>query len=43
MNYLPFILLILLAIFGISIEMNPAAQAWQLFAGFHLAGLAAMT
>lgn len=43
MNYLPFILLILLAIFGISIEMNPAAQAWQLFTGFHLAGLAAMT
>ncbi len=42
MNYLPLILLILLAIFGISIEICPAAQAWQLFTGFHLAGLAAM-
>jgi hypothetical protein len=42
MNYLPLILLTLLAVFGISVEMNPAAQAWQLFTGFHLAGLAAM-
>jgi hypothetical protein len=42
MNYLPLLLLMLLAVFGMSVEMNPAAQAWQLFTGFHLAGLAAM-
>ena len=41
-NYLSFILLALLAVLGISIEINPEAQAWQLFTGFHLAALAAM-
>ena len=43
MKYLPVILLILLAVFGFSLEINPGAQAWQLFLGFHLAGLAALT
>ncbi len=42
MNYLPLVLLTLLAIFGISIEISPVAQAWQLFTGLHFAGLAAM-
>jgi hypothetical protein len=42
MNYLPLILLTLLAVFGISIEMNPAAKTWQLFTGLHLAGLGTM-
>ena len=42
MNYLPFILLALLAVFGISIEMDPTAKPWQLFTGLHLAGLGAM-
>jgi hypothetical protein len=42
MSYLSLILLALLALFGISIEISPTAQAWQLFAGFHLAGLVAM-
>ncbi|MFA5923978.1 MAG: hypothetical protein WC856_22260 [Methylococcaceae bacterium] len=43
MNYLPFILLALLAVFGISIEMDPTAKPWQLFTGLHLAGLGAMS
>jgi hypothetical protein len=43
LKYLPVILLILLSIFGFSLEINPGAQAWQLFLGFHLAGLAALT
>jgi len=43
LKYLPVILLILLAVFGFSLEINPGAQAWQLFLGFHLAGLAALT
>jgi hypothetical protein len=43
LKYLPVIFLILLAFFGFSLEINPGAQAWQLFLGFHLAGLAALT
>jgi hypothetical protein len=42
MNYLPLILLTLLALCGIGIEMNPVAKAWQLFAGLHIAGLGTM-
>ncbi len=36
-------LLLLLALFGISVELNPNAQAWQLLVGFHAAGLVAFT
>ncbi len=43
MMFFPLILLLLLAIFGISLEMNLNAQVWQLFIGFHVAGLSAMT
>ena len=43
MKYLPFFLLISLAVLGLSVEINPNSQAWQLFSGFHLAGLSAIT
>ncbi len=43
MKFIPLIPLLLLAIFGISLEMSPNAQVWQLFTGFHIAGLSAMT
>ena len=43
MKYLPISLVFLLAVFGLSIEINPNSQAWQLFSGFHLAGLSAIT
>ena len=33
---------VMLGIFGFSIEINPHAQSWQLFIGFHLAGLVAI-
>ena len=42
MNYFLFTL-ILLGIFGFSVEINPHVQSWQLFSGFHLAGLVAMS
>ena len=42
MKYWPVLLLTLLAVLGISIEMNPVAKPWQLFTGLHLAGLGAM-
>jgi hypothetical protein len=43
MKYLSISLVFLLAVFGLSIEINPNSQAWQLFSGFHLAGLSAIT
>ena len=43
MKFIPLLFLILLALFGVSVELNPNAQAWQLLIGFHAAGLAAMT
>lgn len=42
MNYF-LLTLMLLGIYGISIEMNPHAQSWQLFCGFHLAALIAIS
>jgi len=43
MKYLSILFLILLALFGLSVELNSNAQAWQLLLGFHLAGLFAIT
>jgi len=43
MQLFPLILIVLLALFGISLEMNPNAQVWQLLIGFHIAGLSAIT
>ena len=43
MKYLPIFLLTSLAVLGLSVEINPNSQAWQLFSGFHLAGLSAIT
>ena len=43
MKYLPVFLLSSLAVLGLSVEINPNSQAWQLFSGFHLAGLSAIT
>ncbi|MEN9757173.1 MAG: hypothetical protein RL755_1360 [Pseudomonadota bacterium] len=38
-----FITVLMLGIFGFSVEINPHAQSWQLFGGFHLAGLVAIS
>ncbi len=43
MKFIPLLFLILLALLGVSVELNPNAQAWQLLIGFHAAGLAAIT
>ena len=42
MNYF-LLMLLLLGGFGVSVEINPYSQAWQLLSGFHLAGLVAIT
>ena len=43
MKYIPLLFVLILSIFGLSVELNPNAQSWQLLVGFHLAELAALT
>ncbi len=43
MKYIPLLFVLILSIFGLSVELNPIAQSWQLLVGFHLAELAALT
>ena len=43
MKYISLLFLTILAILGLSVELNPSAQSWQLLVGFHLAELAALT
>ncbi len=43
MKFIPILFLVLLGLLGVSVELNPLAQAWQLLLGFHLAGLTAIS